>query len=159
MEVGLHEGSRNPEEEERGLKKASNEDVVMNLNCESPKAQNVCRICHLDSSEVVPLGCDCRGELGLSHHNCAEAWFSQKGNRLCEICGKTARNIVVNQDENALILMMEWNEMRLAAATLDGYDESSRARRRCKKYFCYIVLACLVLAFVLPWFFRGTNLL
>ncbi|KAL8510808.1 hypothetical protein ACS0TY_017581 [Phlomoides rotata] len=80
MEVGLHEGSRNPEEEERGLKKASNEDVVMNLNCESPKAQNVCRICHLDSSEVVPLGCDCRGELGLSHHNCAEAWFSQKGN-------------------------------------------------------------------------------
>lgn len=91
MKVGLYAaGSRNGEEVENGdsraAEKASNRDhVVINLNNESPKAEKVCRICHLDSSgpgqELIPLGCDCRGELGLSHHNCAEAWFSQKGNR------------------------------------------------------------------------------
>lgn len=46
-----------------------------------------CRICQLSSSsggegsELILLGCGCKGELGVAHRNCAEAWFSVKGNR------------------------------------------------------------------------------
>lgn len=79
--------------------------------------------------------------------------------RLCEICGKTAKNVHViigNETEEGSISMMEWDEMRLAAASLEGSDERSR---RCKKSFCNFVMGCLVLAFILPWFLRGIDVL
>ncbi|KAI3465851.1 hypothetical protein Pfo_022514 [Paulownia fortunei] len=147
-------------------KKASNCEVVIDIKSgvvgESSKAEKICRICHFGSelssggSELIPLGCDCRGELGVSHQHCAQVWFSQKRNRLCEICGKTAKNINSNNAEDTAIFMMEWNEMRLVAATLDSSRESSR---RCKQSFCNFLLGCLVLAFVLPWFLRGMDIL
>ncbi|RLN30716.1 uncharacterized protein C2845_PM05G09440 [Panicum miliaceum] len=64
-----------------------------------------CRICHLAdgdgdgelpqrlSGRLVRLGCGCRGELAAAHRRCAEAWFSVRGNRRCEICGENAVNI------------------------------------------------------------------
>ncbi|KAL0306785.1 UNVERIFIED_CONTAM: hypothetical protein Sradi_6095800 [Sesamum radiatum] len=104
--------------------------------------------------ELVPLGCDCKGELGFTHPRCAEAWFGQKGDRECEICGKTAANVRENGEETS-IFMMEWNEMRAVVASLDGSRESSR---RCKQSFCNLLLACLVLAFLLLWFFRGISI-
>lgn len=55
-------------------------------NSESTKAERICRICLFgesssDGSELIELGCDCKGELGWSHQQCAEAWFWQKGER------------------------------------------------------------------------------
>lgn len=56
-------------------------------NSESTNAERICRICHFDDesssegSELIELGCDCKGELGWSHQHCAEAWFWQKGDR------------------------------------------------------------------------------
>ncbi|KAL0354026.1 UNVERIFIED_CONTAM: hypothetical protein Sangu_0983900 [Sesamum angustifolium] len=124
-------------------------------------AERVCRICHLGREaslfrelELVPLGCDCKGELGFTHPRCAEAWFGQKGDRECEICGKTAANVKENGEETS-IFMMEWNEMRAVVASLDASRESSR---RCKQSFCNLLLACLVLAFLLLWFFRGISI-
>ncbi|KAI3457121.1 hypothetical protein Pfo_013784 [Paulownia fortunei] len=135
--------------------------VGRSRNSKNSKAEKVCRICHFGTEpssrelELIPLGCDCKGELGSSHQHCAEAWFSQKGDRLCEICGKTAKNISNNAEETS-IFMMEWDEMRLMAASLDTSQESSR---RCKQSFCNLLLACLVLAFLMLWFFRGINIL
>ncbi|KAL3829088.1 hypothetical protein ACJIZ3_017890 [Penstemon smallii] len=68
-----------------------------------------CRICHMNSEEnvddeqfdgiIVELGCNCKGELGAAHINCAETWFQIKGNTICEICGAIALNIGVEQED------------------------------------------------------------
>ncbi|XP_019707056.1 uncharacterized protein [Elaeis guineensis] len=51
------------------------------------EAEKVCRICHLsadrgdlEGSELIQIGCGCKGELGTAHRRCAEAWFRVKGN-------------------------------------------------------------------------------
>ncbi|CAI9087238.1 OLC1v1021262C1 [Oldenlandia corymbosa var. corymbosa] len=118
--------------------------------------QKLCRICHLsrleekemDLSDLIELGCACRGELGFAHSLCAEAWFKLRGNRLCEICGETAENISGTSDNR---FIEEWNENGLAA----GATPVSR-RRVCwqDQPLCNFLMACLVLAFVLSWFFR-----
>ncbi|KAK4382675.1 hypothetical protein Sango_2849900 [Sesamum angolense] len=142
-------------------KKALEGDFVVDISTNSgnsKEAEKACRICHFseNSSELVLLACDCRGELGAAHRDCADAWFLQKGNRLCEICGKTAKNVRSNIGEEATALDIEWSEMRLVAATLDTSQESSP---RCKQSFCNALLACLLLAFVLPWLLRGIDML
>ncbi|CAA0832901.1 RING/FYVE/PHD zinc finger superfamily protein [Striga hermonthica] len=119
-------------------------------------SQRICRICHLSakesgktSPELIELGCGCKGELGVAHSHCAEAWFRLKGNRLCEICGETAENITVLNDAG---FMEEWNESRLA----DTFSSPPEGNRRCLhgQPLCNFLMACLVIAFVLPWFFR-----
>lgn len=129
---------------------------------EGLRAEKVCRICHMSLSEenselLIQLGCGCKGELGVSHPHCAQTWFKHKGNRQCEICGKTAKNITGIQDTR--IVMMEWNEMRLmgmrsSAANPSSSSLSREGSRRCRPSLCNFLLACLVLAFILPWFFR-----
>ncbi|XP_011098376.1 E3 ubiquitin-protein ligase MARCH3-like [Sesamum indicum] len=149
-------GEKDVEEGKKALEGDFVVDVSRNSG-NSKEAEKVCRICHLsEDSELVLLGCDCRGELGVVHRDCAEAWFLQKGNRLCEICGKMAKNVRSNNREDATALEIESNEMRLVAATLDTADESSR---RCKRSFCNLLLGCLLLAFVLPWLLRGIDML
>ncbi|XP_075482284.1 uncharacterized protein LOC142522648 [Primulina tabacum] len=133
---------------------------VSRRNSESTKAERICRICHFgdeSSSELIELGCECKGELGWSHQQCAEAWFWQKGDRRCEICGTMAENVDNKSAEDASIFLMEWNEMRLVAATLDDSDQASS--RRCKQYLCRFLAICLVLAFLLPWLFKGIHVL
>ncbi|KAL0305606.1 UNVERIFIED_CONTAM: hypothetical protein Sradi_5977900 [Sesamum radiatum] len=62
----------------------------IDINCNDPEAddQSICRICLLsaketddDAAELIELGCGCKGELGVAHVRCAEAWFRLKGNR------------------------------------------------------------------------------
>ncbi|CAK9138008.1 unnamed protein product [Ilex paraguariensis] len=136
---------------------AENEGVIdIKYSGENLRAEKVCRICHLsaeqplENGELMQLGCGCKGELGISHRSCAEAWFEQKGNRLCEICGKPVTNISVREDSR--IFMVEWNERTLVAAA--PYSSLPEGSRRCKHSFCNFLLACLVLAFILPWFLR-----
>ncbi|KAL3624841.1 hypothetical protein CASFOL_031509 [Castilleja foliolosa] len=115
--------------------------------------QRVCRICHLSAKEsgktpveLPELGCGCKGELGVAHLRCAEAWFKVRGNRMCEICGQTAKNITGVVDSG---FMEEWNEG-------DAIASSSNETRSCLlgQPFCNFLMACLVIAFVLPCFFR-----
>lgn len=122
--------------------------------------QKLCRICHLSakesgktSLELSELGCGCKGELGVAHLHCAEAWFRIRGNRLCEICGQTAKNIT-GVGDNAF--MVEWHENRPA----DTGAGSSDGGRRCLRGqpLCNLLMACLVIGFVLPWFFRVNML-
>ncbi|KAL3520057.1 hypothetical protein ACH5RR_018206 [Cinchona calisaya] len=117
--------------------------------------QRLCRICHLSKSEnekdlidLIELGCGCRGEIGFAHTHCAEAWFKLRGHRLCEICGEIAKNVIGVSDNRFL---EEWNEQGLTSSTV-----SSSERRGCwhGQPLCNFLMACLVIAFVLPWFFR-----
>ncbi|KAL3820262.1 hypothetical protein ACJIZ3_006167 [Penstemon smallii] len=142
------------------LEKGEDECVIDISNDEFVgENQRVCRICHLSAKEsgksfmeLMELGCGCKGELGFAHLHCAEAWFRIKGNRLCEICGENAKNITGMRDNG---FMEEWNERRSGADTgtnLSSSDESRRCLRG--QPLCNFLMACLVVAFVLPWFLR-----
>ncbi|KAI3456131.1 hypothetical protein Pfo_012794 [Paulownia fortunei] len=161
----------NAKSNESALNKAVMEDEAANMEGEDKwsscsidvscddfvgEIQRVCRICHLSAKEsdkslveLMELGCGCKGELGVAHLHCAEAWFRVKGNRLCEICGEAAKNITGVGDNG---FMEEWNERRSA----DSGTSTSNGSRRCLRGqpLCNFLMACLVIAFVLPWFFR-----
>lgn len=128
------------------------------LNGEEGEIDKVCRICHLSwdgqaepCSDLIQLGCTCRGEIGTVHQHCAETWFKVKGNRSCEICGETAKNINGMGDSR----FTEWKEMDMASVL----DRNSSVRGRCclSQPFCNLLMTCLVIAFVLPWFFRFSD--
>ncbi|XP_047179280.1 uncharacterized protein LOC124846109 isoform X1 [Vigna umbellata] len=135
---------------------------------ENLEGELICRICHLASgqpleaeavgtvssatttnTDLIQLGCACKDELGIAHSHCAEAWFKIKGNRLCEICGETAKNVSDVADHG---FIEEWNDTRF----MGNDDTSSRRFGGCWRGqpFCNFLMACLVIAFVLPWFFR-----
>lgn len=121
--------------------------------------EKFCRICHLDSdygdsedaskADLIQLGCGCKGELGFAHPRCAGTWFQLKGNRVCEICGQTVKNIPVVTGEE---FMGQWNDPRL----VENESTSSERIRGCwqGQPFCNFLMACLVIGFVLPWFLR-----
>lgn len=150
------------EEEEEEEDKCASHVVIDMKDVSIENQQKLCRICHLsekesgkDLKELMEIGCGCKGELGLAHSYCAEAWFRVKGNRLCEICGETAKNIKGVVDNR---FMEEWNE---GISSGDGNMSQSTSNggggsRRClsRQPLCNFLMACLVIAFVLPWFFR-----
>lgn len=65
-----------------------------------------------------------------------------------------AKHVEASADERS-IFMMEWNEMRMVAATLDDSHESSP---RCKQIVCNLMLAALLIVFLLLWLLHTTNL-
>ncbi|GAV57591.1 RINGv domain-containing protein [Cephalotus follicularis] len=130
-------------------------------NCDG---ERVCRICHLNTEassetiaaatgivtmDLVQLGCHCKDELGIAHIHCAEAWFKLKGNRMCEICGQSAVNITGVGDST---FMEEWNGQRFTSSSIRSSERVTNCWRG--QPFCNFLMACLVIAFVLPWFFR-----
>lgn len=79
--------------------------------------------------------------------------------RVCEICGEVATN--VNGLENimdngmSIDMMVEWGDTRLLREAASARASSAAASDKCHRTFRNIVMACLVLAFVVPWFFRA----
>ncbi|KAL8507180.1 hypothetical protein ACS0TY_017912 [Phlomoides rotata] len=147
------------EDEEADIEKKDKcSSHVIDIDCNSFVGENqrVCRICHLNakesgntSTDLMELGCGCKGELGVAHLHCAEAWFRVRGNRLCEICSQTAKNIAGVGD---IGFMEEWSETRSGETGTNAMDGSRRCLRG--QPLCNFLMACLVIAFVLPWFFR-----
>ncbi|KAK9706816.1 hypothetical protein RND81_07G153500 [Saponaria officinalis] len=136
---------------------------VVNVECEDEK---ICRICHLNYSEqpfkvvssttmskvdVIMLGCGCKGELSLAHLHCAEAWFKLKGNRVCEICGQTANNV---KGIGNGTFMEEWKERRPNGNAQDSSEIGAEEGCWHGQPLCNFLTACLVMAFIIPWFFR-----
>ncbi|KAK9913666.1 hypothetical protein M0R45_037476 [Rubus argutus] len=120
------------------------------------------KICHLsldatnhESGIPIELGCSCKEDLAAAHKQCAEAWFKIKGNKTCEICGSTARNVVgVNDTE----LAEQWNEandtvMPTAVATTAQPAENRNFWQGHR--FLNFLLACMVFAFVISWLFTS----
>ncbi|GAB4827077.1 hypothetical protein Ancab_033960 [Ancistrocladus abbreviatus] len=159
--------SRNGSMEEQKMNFAKGEDDKHSYITNSKRGdgdnwecEKLCRICHLGSDQacetasgteisLILLGCACKGELCVAHRHCAEAWFKLKGNRVCEICGETAKNVTGSGDNR---FIEEWN-----ARGSTGNETSASERFRCGwsgQPFCNFLMACLVIAFILPWFFR-----
>ncbi|KAK8330923.1 hypothetical protein V6Z12_A10G039600 [Gossypium hirsutum] len=121
---------------------------------ESWDEETVCRICHLNSEQslestdstsataaavdLIQLGCECKDELGIAHSHCAEAWFKLKGNRMCEICGQTAKNISGVRDNR---FIEDWH----GQGSTSGGGSFSDQRSGCWRGqpFCNFLMACL----------------
>ncbi|XP_042064538.1 E3 ubiquitin-protein ligase MARCHF8-like isoform X2 [Salvia splendens] len=144
--------SSNKESRISGEIAAKSKMGVIDVTCDEFLVENqrVCRICHLNgkesgenSVELIELGCGCKGELGVAHLCCAEAWFRVRGYRMCEICSETAKNITGVGD---IRFMEEWRESQ---------SPTGGSRRWLSgQLLCSFLMAFLVIAFVLPWFFR-----
>ena len=69
--------------------------------------------------------------------------------RICEICGATAENIVGNENSN---FMEQWND-----ADADA-ENRTEPHARCWQSLslCNFFLACMVVTFILLWLFRVT---
>ncbi|XP_062179663.1 uncharacterized protein LOC133884322 isoform X1 [Phragmites australis] len=151
-----------------GLAKAGGEaahvvvDVVDECAAEEQQEEPGCRICHLGdgdgdgevperlSGRLVRLGCGCRGELAAAHQRCAEAWFSIRGSRSCEICGETAANISGSCGVGKEFIR-QWHET--AGAEGGG---SPKACGFCRSQaFCNLLIACLIIVFISPWFLHN----
>ncbi|XP_021769106.1 uncharacterized protein LOC110733375 [Chenopodium quinoa] len=122
------------------------------------KVERDCRICHMsldvskpESGFPIELGCSCKEDLAAAHKHCAEAWFKIRGNKTCEICGSTARNVVgVNEVE----LMEQWNEAQDPAPTAAPPHPAETRHFWQGHRFLNFLLACMVFAFVISWLFH-----
>ncbi|CAN1283577.1 hypothetical protein LINPERPRIM_LOCUS18391 [Linum perenne] len=146
--------------EEGKLSKGDKESsFVIDVKCkDSWDGEKVCRICHLgceaatgdpaavsvSSMELIQLGCGCKDELGVAHAHCGEAWFKLKGNRY------KLSPVLLNSVKNVSCLGF------LVQLGLVNGGDSDHRRGGCWRAqpLCNFLMACLVIAFVLPWFFR-----
>lgn len=120
----------------------------------SNRSEKECRICHLalevstqEAGTSIVLGCACKADLAAAHKQCAEAWFKIKGNRTCEICGSTARNVNGVEDGD---FMEQWNE---GSTTTTPASTEPRNFWRGHRFLNFL-LACMVFAFVISWLFH-----
>lgn len=132
------------------------ESGIPEMDASKDKVDKDCRICHLslesaasESGIPIVLGCSCKGDLAAAHRQCAETWFKIKGNKICEICGSTARN-VVGTDETDFI--EQWNETSNTTAPPAPPSETRSFWQGHR--FLNFLLACMVFAFVISWLFH-----
>ncbi|KAK1270421.1 hypothetical protein QJS04_geneDACA007618 [Acorus gramineus] len=131
------------------------ESGVMEIKVHATKVEKDCRICHMglesgsqESGTPIELGCSCKEDLAVSHRQCAETWFKIKGNKICEICGVTAKNVIGTGEVE---LIEQLNETNSTAAPTQSMETRSfwHGHR-----FLNFLLACMVFAFVISWLFH-----
>ncbi|KMZ56104.1 hypothetical protein ZOSMA_99G00340 [Zostera marina] len=123
----------------------------------------VCRICHLslqgtpESGIPIELGCSCKHDLAASHNQCAETWFKIRGNKICEICGSTAKNVVCVPETDIFEEPNTTNNIdgTVSANTNTATVQNSETRNFWHGHrFLNALLACMVFAFVISWLFH-----
>eukprot|EP00252_Welwitschia_mirabilis_P023812 TRINITY_DN6843_c0_g3_i1.p1 TRINITY_DN6843_c0_g3~~TRINITY_DN6843_c0_g3_i1.p1 ORF type:complete len:243 (+),score=48.34 TRINITY_DN6843_c0_g3_i1:472-1200(+) len=147
-EADLEKGLAEPKFAEPDAKTNQGSEMMESVG----KREKDCRICHLsletnpEAGASIVLGCSCKDDLAAAHKHCAETWFKIRGNRTCEICGSTARNVVCIEDSN---FMDQWNEGSAASTVTTETRNFWRGHK-----FLNFLLACMVFAFVISWLFH-----
>ncbi|KAG7554244.1 Zinc finger RING-CH-type [Arabidopsis suecica] len=125
------------------------------------QSERDCRICHmsldaanLESGVPIELGCSCKADLAAAHKHCAETWFKIKGNKICEVCGSIAGNVVGSVE-------VESEESRNEANGVENQTLRTSGPRLVEgrsfwqgHRFLTFLLACMVFAFVISWLFH-----
>ncbi|KAL4351654.1 hypothetical protein GQ457_06G006540 [Hibiscus cannabinus] len=126
------------------------------------KVGRECRICRMglesnrhESGVSIELGCSCKDDLAAAHKHCAEAWFKIRGNKTCEICHSIARNVVgVNETEST----DQANETNRSGTRISGAAHRTDSRSFWNGHqMLNFILTCMVVVFVLSWFFHFHN--
>ncbi|CAH8384492.1 unnamed protein product [Eruca vesicaria subsp. sativa] len=120
-----------------------------------------CRICHMSLDSVnlecgvpIELGCSCKNDLAAAHEYCAETWFKIKGNKICEVCGSIAGNVVGTVEPETGNSRSEVNDAMTRALRTSG-PRLAEARSFWQGHrFLNFLLACMVFAFVISWLFH-----
>ncbi|KAF5752539.1 E3 ubiquitin-protein ligase MARCH8-like [Tripterygium wilfordii] len=149
--------------------KESSSASEIDLECGLPEikvhsaiVERDCRICHMsldagNQEEGIPieLGCSCKDDLAAAHKHCAEAWFKIKGNKTCEICGSTARNVANANESDSTELSNEESDVTVATAgALPAHPVHDNRSFWHGHRFLNFLLACMVFAFVISWLFH-----
>lgn len=167
LDIGNTEAVRAKEEKvktrgEKGKEKRATIDLEKGMEDHETEEEKLCRICHLSSEmvgpmdegwELIVIGCGCKGDLGIAHRRCAEAWFRVKGNRLCEICGLTAKSIVGKEYYGSVEVCRE------SRSSSGAVNRALHSRGACwtGQRFCSFLVSFLVITFVLQWYFRESG--
>ncbi|KAI3830027.1 hypothetical protein L1987_04159 [Smallanthus sonchifolius] len=145
-------------------------ELEMKVHSEG-KVKEQCRICHLNfeiggGGEVedeygdggggggaIELGCNCKGDLGAAHKQCAETWFKIKGNMICEICGAAAQNVGGDQTHEMSHTTTEAEPVDRSATGPMMVPTEPRTFWRGRRIM-NILLGCMVFAFIISWLFH-----
>ncbi|KAB5519940.1 hypothetical protein DKX38_024259 [Salix brachista] len=140
------------------------ENGVPEIKVHLSKVERDCRICHLglennshESGVPIELGCSCKDDLAAAHKQCAEAWFKIKGNKTCEICRSTARNVVLASDIESIEHSNGSNNVMVntAVAAVSTSIPTTETRSFWQGHgYLNFLLACVLFAFVLSWLFH-----
>ncbi|XP_076957722.1 uncharacterized protein LOC143633273 [Bidens hawaiensis] len=141
-------------------------ELEMKVHCFGG-GEKQCRICHLGfeigggtvdddgggggDGGLIELGCNCKGDLGDAHKQCAETWFKIKGNMTCEICGATAQNVGGDQTNETSQTTTETEP--IATGPMVVPTEPPRTFWRGRRIM-NILLGCMVFAFIISWLFH-----
>ncbi|EOA21552.1 hypothetical protein CARUB_v10001959mg [Capsella rubella] len=125
------------------------------------QSERDCRICHmsldaanLESGVPIELGCSCKADLAAAHKHCAETWFKIKGNKICEVCGSIAGNVVgIVEVESEECLNEENGVVNPALRTAGPRLAEARSFWQGHRFLNFL-LACMVFAFVISWLFH-----
>ncbi|KAJ7540667.1 hypothetical protein O6H91_10G025500 [Diphasiastrum complanatum] len=116
-----------------------------------PVGDMECRVCHAnlciqsDCGDAMELGCACKDDLAVVHRRCAEAWFKIKGNRICEVCGVNAANIVGLKDVEFMNRLQAADPNRLERANPRWWNRMP---------ICNLFISLIIAAILLPWLFH-----
>ncbi|KAL6336968.1 hypothetical protein AAG906_036282 [Vitis piasezkii] len=142
------------------------ENGVPEIKVHLAKAERDCRICHLslessnyESGIPIELGCSCKEDLAAAHKHCAEAWFKIKGNKTCEICNSTARNVFSASEMELTEHSNETSNNATVTATAPAPVSTTVSGAETRSFwhghrFLNFLLACMVFAFVISWLFH-----